>query len=111
MLRSCSLWGPVAGIYGAVIIVFCFVLVQRDGYSVTAVSLRGNLARCWGACFSRKRTGDTTLAGGAFLQKVPPRYGYAQLLRNMLFWTIVLGLKVRCTATAFPHSDRACHTC
>jgi hypothetical protein len=97
-LRACSLWGAVAGIYGAVIVVLCFLLVQRDGYTITASSLRGGLARCWGACCSRSRKGDTTLAGGAFLSKVPPRYGVAQLARNALFWLIVLGLKARSSA-------------
>ena len=86
----------MAAIYGVVVIVVCFLLVQRDGYTVTASSLRAAVARIWGRCCTS--AGDAPASGvkgGAYLSKVPPRYGYPQLLRNALcFWSIVGVLKV-----------------
>ena len=89
------MWPAVAAIYGVVVLLLGAVIVQRDGYIITAASLRAGFARLVGKCVGSGGKGSDTLAGGAFVSKVPPRYGYGQLLRNMLFWAIVLALKVR----------------
>jgi hypothetical protein len=71
------------------------VLVQRDGYIITAASIKATFSHCVGKCIGRRNSSQSdTLSGGAFVTKTP-RYGYAQLLRNMLFWTIVIVFKVR----------------
>lgn len=81
----------MAAIYGVIVLVLNTVLTQRDGYSLTYASLRETFKRAT-SCFVK--AGKGTKSGGAYVSKVPPKYGWPQLLRNMLFWCIVLLLKV-----------------
>lgn len=86
---ACSVWPPVAAIYGTVHVVVWGPLTQRDGYVITPRSALEALKKCWGFMSSSR-----ALLGGEYMASVPPKVGVLQFITNMFFWTFVLGCKV-----------------
>lgn len=68
---------------------------MRDGYTLTLDSVYGYLARC---CGSVAGTGSRNSLGSEYMGAQEPKVGVYQFLRNVLFWTFVISIKVRTTS-------------
>ena len=71
-----ALWGP---------------LTQRDGYVITSIQLYDWFKSLWKCCAGRK---SRTFLSGEYVTSVPPRVGWSQFIRNVLFWLFVIAIKV-----------------
>jgi hypothetical protein len=71
-------------------------LTMRDGYTVTLDSVYGTISRCCGAVAG---TGSKNTLGSEYMGANQPKVGIFQFLRNVLFWTVVIGLKVSTLGT------------
>jgi hypothetical protein len=72
-------------------------LTQRDGYVITPSSMYAALTqRRAGNRGSTAKDGVSsgTYLRGEYMAAVPPKVGWHQFLRNVIFWSAVVGLKV-----------------
>jgi hypothetical protein len=107
---SCSLWPVIAAIYAAVGVIL-WVISQKDGYVEIDQGIGSALA--WMCTFVSDRSQQ--VLGGEFISSAP-KVGWFQFFRNVFFWFLVIGMKVRtisgyhgillCGSVAVP---RGCH--
>lgn len=82
----------IAGLYGAAMLIIWGPLTQRDGYVITGTQVIDWLKSLWKCCAGKQ---SRTFLSGEYVRGVPPKVGWSQFIRNMLFWLVVIGIKVR----------------
>ena len=94
----CSVWEYVACIYVLIAVVVWGPLTQRDGYVITPSTLYASLTQRRSQ--TANGTGNKALQKGSqhlrgeYLASVPPKVGWSQFFRNVVFWSAVVTLKV-----------------